>query len=307
MGTPDPVSRCELREEDFESVRNLLIDTQRITPPGFNWETRRWDGARYHNPECRLSEEFLRDSALWKTASGVIVAAVHPDSPGEACIEIHPDFRSLETEIVGYACSNLCVEREDRSELSIEVRDYDSFRQAVLRGAGFVQGSATSVLRRLRLGRQPFVEPREVSGYLVRGPRRCDKEDCQRIADLLNAAFERSIHVGRDLEVFQAHAPSYREELDLVAEASDGSFAAYVGIAYDPANRQAVFEPVCTHPDHRRHGLAAALMALGLRRLRAIGVLDVIVGTGMAVPANRLYESVGFTEAYFAHSWRWSG
>ena len=37
-------------EKDFWRVRRLLIDTEGITPVGFNWEVRRWDGTRFHNP-----------------------------------------------------------------------------------------------------------------------------------------------------------------------------------------------------------------------------------------------------------------
>ncbi|MFN8486187.1 MAG: GNAT family N-acetyltransferase [Caldilineaceae bacterium] len=89
-----------------------------------------------------------------------------------------------------------------------------------------------------------------------------------------------------------------------MAVAPDGSFAASVGIAYDEANGHAVFEPVCTHPQHQRQGLARALMLEGLHRLKAVGAIDVSVDTGDMIPANRLYNSIGFTEVYLGHVWR---
>jgi hypothetical protein len=45
-------------------------------------------------------------------------------------------------------------------------------------------------------------------------------------------------------------------------------------------------------------------MQEGLLRLRAIGAIDVMVGTGDMIPANRLYDSLGFTEAYKGHIWQ---
>ncbi|MFN2167646.1 MAG: GNAT family N-acetyltransferase [Anaerolineae bacterium] len=63
-------------------------------------------------------------------------------------------------------------------------------------------------------------------------------------------------------------------------------------------------EPVCTHPDHQRRGPGKALMQEGLLRLQARGAVDVTVETGDMVPANRLYESIGFTEAYRGFEWR---
>lgn len=92
-------------------------------------------------------------------------------------------------------------------------------------------------------------------------------------------------------------------ELDLVAVAPDGRFAAYAGVPYDEFNKQGIFEPVCTHPDHRERGLAKALMQEGLHRLKTLGAIDVIVGTGDMLPANRLYDSLGFTEMYKGNYW----
>ncbi len=90
----------------------------------------------------------------------------------------------------------------------------------------------------------------------------------------------------------------------MVAVTEDGRFAAYVGIPYDQYNRQGIFEPVCTHPEHRQKGLAKALMQAGLRRLQARGAVAVVVETGDMVPANRLYAGLGFTEMYTGRDWQ---
>ena len=90
----------------------------------------------------------------------------------------------------------------------------------------------------------------------------------------------------------------------MVAEAPDGTFAAHVGVIYDEANRRALFEPVSTHPSHRRKGLAQALMFEGLHRAKALGAAEITVETGDAAPANALYNSIGFTEAYKGYAWR---
>jgi ribosomal protein S18 acetylase RimI-like enzyme len=140
-------------------------------------------------------------------------------------------------------------------------------------------------------------------GYTLRTTRPEDPAECQRMADLLNAAFGRDFHNAAEYHDFCRLAPSFRQDLDLVAVAPDGSFAAYVGIPYDDVNRRGIFEPVCTHPDHRRLGLAQALMQEGLRRLKALGAVDATVDTGNVLPANQLYDSLGFTEAYRGYAW----
>jgi ribosomal protein S18 acetylase RimI-like enzyme len=88
----------------------------------------------------------------------------------------------------------------------------------------------------------------------------------------------------------------YRPDLDCVLEAPDGTFAAYVLCWYDDVNRVGEFEPVGTHPDHRRRGFGAAVCRYGLDRLREEGARKAIVyagGRDEDVRARALYESVG--------------
>ncbi len=89
--------------------------------------------------------------------------------------------------------------------------------------------------------------------------------------------------------------PHYRFEDDLVVEAPDGSLAAYALGWWDPVGRVAEFEPVGTHPDHQRRGLARALLEHGLRRFFDRGATIVqVYSDASAAPAEALYEAVGF-------------
>jgi ribosomal protein S18 acetylase RimI-like enzyme len=91
----------------------------------------------------------------------------------------------------------------------------------------------------------------------------------------------------------------YRADLDCIAVAPDGRVAAYCHAWLDDENRVGEFEPVGTHADFRRRGLAAAVCAFGLRRLAEEGAtLAVVYARGDAgYPAPKaLYESLGFAQ-----------
>ncbi len=319
---PETVEIGPFRDEDFDAVRTLLVETACITPPGFNWEVRRLDGSRFHGDPPVLEDDFLDGSAIWRTSSGRVVAAIHPEDAGEVFIQIHPDFRGLEPVMIGHAKRHLAIPVKDspvegspgggsasqkRRALFMEAYDYDVLRQGHLEEAGFVRQDYRIAQRNLRIGLGVFNAPRPVDGYVIRTVDPHDTADCDRIASLLNAAFNRDFHQGIDYRNFALNAPSYRRDLDLVAVSGDGSFAAYVGIPYDPANRLGIFEPVCTNPQHRRRGLARMLMLEGLHRLAALGARSVMAGTGNAPAANALYESIAFTETYLGSVWRWEG
>jgi mycothiol synthase len=89
--------------------------------------------------------------------------------------------------------------------------------------------------------------------------------------------------------------PTYRRDLDLVAEAPDGSFAAFCIVWFDELNKMGVFEPVGCHSEHRRRGLASAVMLEGLRRLRELRAVTAHVSSLAGNEASEaLYESLGF-------------
>jgi mycothiol synthase len=300
------VSRAFQSDEDFLKVRNLLIETYPIIPVDFNWDIRRWDGWRFYNKDITFKHAWTEQVHLWETPDGRLVGAAHPDGPGSAQLEIHPDFRPyIEEEMLSWCENHLAAAGKDGGarRLTMTVFEYDSPRRRLLAAHGFEKTDDYCVSRRMRLGSRPLPEPTLASGYLLRTTQPGDMRDCQGIADILNASFKRTFHNAEEFFNFSTCSPSFNHELDLVAEAQDGTFAAYVGITYDPTNRCGIFEPVCTHPRHLRLGLARSLMFEGLHRLKSLGASDVYVGTGDMIPANALYEAVGFTEAYAGYDW----
>jgi predicted N-acetyltransferase YhbS len=188
--------------------------------------------------------------------------------------------------------------------LHFSVFEYDSLRRRLLESLGYDKTSRSVKLYRMRFGNRLLPCPNMPKGFVLRTTCANDQGDCEKLADVLNAAFNRNFHTAKEIQTFVAMSPSHRHDLELAAEERSGSSIAFVGVTYDEANRIGIFEPVGTHPDHRRKGLTRTLMLEGMKRLAALGATDAYVGTGDAVPANRLYEAVGFTEVYEGHIWR---
>lgn len=305
MNSESILSRPMQNDEDYEQLYRLLIETVPISPVGFNWEMRRWEGKRFYDATPGGNKEWRKNGHLWHTISGQIVSAVHPEEgTWAAYLQVHPDYRHLEGEMIDWAEANI-VHTSDSGEKLVRfyVHEYDVHRQTLLEARGYKRMAYGGVIRHLRLGQQQTLQPTIAEGYTIRPTNPEDLTDCQKIADLLNAAFNRDFHTAAEYQEFTRSAPSFRRDLDLVAVAPDSSFASYVGIPYDDLNRRGIFEPICTHPNHRQRGLGRALMQEGLLRLKALGAVDVTVETGDMIPANKLYNSVGFTEMYKGFYW----
>jgi len=307
LSTGEPVTSRPFEERDWWPVRQLLIDTCRLAPPDWNWDIRHWDGSRYHSSPPRWAAHWEGRVQVWETGDGRLVGAAHPEDGGDAFLELHPDYRHIEAEMVAWVEDHLTVPTEDGSQRAVTMHayEYDLVRQRLVAQRGWQKTENWGVIRVLRFGNKVLPAPQMPVGYTLRTPCQGDEADYQRFADLLNAAFNRTFHNAAEIRNFRTQSPSYRTDVDMLAEAPDSSLAATVGFTYDEANRTAIVEPVCTHPDHLRKGLARALMFEGFRRLKALGAVDVTVGTGMREAANRFYESVGFAEVYKGYAWRW--
>jgi ribosomal protein S18 acetylase RimI-like enzyme len=89
----------------------------------------------------------------------------------------------------------------------------------------------------------------------------------------------------------------YRADLDCIAVAPGGRVAAYCLAWLDGENRAGELEPVGTHADFRRRGLAAAVCTFALQRLREEGAERAVVyarGDAAYAAPKQLYESLGF-------------
>jgi ribosomal protein S18 acetylase RimI-like enzyme len=92
---------------------------------------------------------------------------------------------------------------------------------------------------------------------------------------------------------------AYRSDLHVLVEAPDATMASSAVMWLDEANRTVEFEPVGTHPDYRRLGLARAMMLHGMHLARAAGATHatvVCLGAPGHPRARGLYYGLGFRE-----------
>jgi GNAT superfamily N-acetyltransferase len=121
------------------------------------------------------------------------------------------------------------------------------------------------------------------------------------VADAVKAhrdAWPRSSLTEAAMARVQATWP-YRADLHPLIAARDGTLAGSAIIWFDEPTQTAEFEPVGTHVDFRRLGLAAALQTKGMHLARAAGATRMFVacvGAPGRPAARNLYHSVGFRE-----------
>ena len=110
--------------------------------------------------------------------------------------------------------------------------------------------------------------------------------------DVHRAAFAPSRVTAESYGALTARPP-YRDDLDWVAVAPDGRFAAFCLVWLDQQNRVAEMEPVGTHPDFRRLGLARAVCLAALGAARKQGAETALVYAVGGAPSVDLYTGLG--------------
>jgi GNAT superfamily N-acetyltransferase len=296
--------RCE---DDYWRIRAflrevfLLHDRREVC-----WPLYRWDYWRWHVNANIFRFNLEAAVFLWESADGALAAVLHPDGPGEACLQVHPAFRSVELEVDMMAVAETqfaTLQPDDSQRLTLWTHQSDALRQDLLGRRGYVRQNHPEFQRR-RSMTQPLPGVRPPPGYVVRALR--DEAELPARSWVSWRAF----HPDEPDEKYEGwewyrnvqRAPLYRRDLDLVAVAAGGELAAFCTVWLDDVTRTAAFEPVGTHPAHQRRGLGRAVMAEGLHRAARLGANLATVGSYSAA-AGALYASVGFTAYELSEPW----
>ncbi len=168
----------------------------------------------------------------------------------------------------------------------------DPERLAFLRARGYeIEPAARAFAYHLReLSDLP--DPVLPDGYRLRT---VEPADLEARVELHRVVWEPSRVTVESFSKLQTVWP-YRADLDCVVEAPDGSLVAYCLAWLDDANRVGELEPVGTHPDYRRRGLASAVCLFALHRLQEEGATRAIVYSIAGSEATALYESIGLRQ-----------
>ncbi|MBN1659259.1 MAG: GNAT family N-acetyltransferase [Anaerolineae bacterium] len=242
------------------------------------------------------------NTRLWFQANGELVAFAYVDPYQNLRWEV--DRRAappkVEPEIVGWGVE--CIRRamrESGKPLALEAscREDDAERMAMLGRHGF-ERQAERTLHLARSLHEPIPEPRVPAGFLIRPV--VGEEEAPALVALHRAAFGTE-QMTLEERLAMMRVPGYDPDLDLLVTAPDGRLAAYCICSIDQEENECTgrnegyTDPVATHPEFRRRGLARALLWAGLAVLKQRGIDVALLGTSSEnVAMQRVAQSVGF-------------
>ncbi|MGC5009897.1 GNAT family N-acetyltransferase [Streptosporangium sp. DT93] len=236
-------------------------------------------------------------TVLWER-DGETLAWGWASPPGELELFVHPGHPELADEVLGWfhgMSSGGGFGSGLGGETAVTILSGEERLAATLVRHGYRPGPADAPFQ-VRMWRdlRDLPEPEIPDGFTARHVR--GEEDVAGRVAVHRSAFAPSSVTEESYRAVMRAWP-YLPELDCVVEAPDGRLAAYCLIWPDDVNGVGELEPVGTHRDFRRRGLARAVCLYALHRLGRTGAASAIVqprgDAGYPVPA-RLYQALGF-------------
>lgn len=260
-----------------------------------------------------------RDLRLWKDTNGkligfgqLVLVEENDEIAGYLYFEIHPTWRgkALEAEILEWSeqrLHQLGKQQGKPSKLHISCSEDRFTRLVLLERQGFTR--ERSFLTMACSLNQPFSSPSLPPGFTLR---RCFDDssniplpELRAWVELFNESF--IDHWGNfkltvDTARHYLKNSCYNPELNVVATAPDGTFAAFC-VGYinaeenTPSDRnEGWIKLLGTRRGFRKLGLGRAMLLTAMQQLKAAGVEQVKLGVDAQslTSATRLYESVGF-------------
>ncbi|TWH80389.1 GNAT family N-acetyltransferase [Sedimentibacter saalensis] len=84
------------------------------------------------------------------------------------------------------------------------------------------------------------------------------------------------------------YSPHATPQYDVAIQNEDGDYVCWAGMWWTPQNHLAYMEPLCTVPEYRKKGLAAAALSEMYRRMKPLGA------THMTGGSNSFYSKIGY-------------
>lgn len=264
------------------------------------------------------SSNGIRDVQLWLDREELVaIAQLSVPELGEAIdgflwFRVRPTARNqgIEGQILERArrrMRELGSKSNSSLKLFTEARDRQKSRIALLESSGFVPCRYFYRMERSLL--EPLEEAELPEGFKLRSvPELGGYQNRQLIrasVEMFNQTFiDHWNHHQLTVEALQTELdnPNYREELDSIAVASDGTLAAFCYCFIHQENnyrcrrREGFISALGTRRGFRRQGLGRAMLLAGMQQLKAAGMEKALLGVDAENPsgATRLYESVGF-------------
>ena len=293
-----------LYSDDYQLVMRFLREIYRETKTQHCWLPQRWEYAEHLvNPMYlqRGDADWQKSIRIWED-NGLLVGICHKEVGNNAFLQIRPGCECLTDEMLDHA-EGAIASSNDEGAKTLTVWSAESSRHLNerLTARGYTRGDDGNYYNAQYLDKEYL--PQLPEGYTFTSA--VEVTDALRRQNAVHKAFHPDEDELTEVPVCflkMEQAPLFRPELEIMTQYKDGTLTSFCVVWYDEQTGTGMFEPVGTHPHHRKRGIGRAMLLEGLRRLQALGAERAFVES---YGDNRkvFYNSADFET--FDKDWYW--
>lgn len=230
-----------------------------------------------------MDKSYLHRCRIWKDGGKITAFCFHENPVTDVYFSLRPGYEELAPEMVAYAGERMAV----NGALRLVVFEGQKAIIQAAKEAGFTQCGGFN--DRIYDFEKPLDYP------LPEGFRftKVGGVDVAKACECCWKGFDHEAEEGPwngEYEYAYAlvNAPHATADYAIAVMNEAGQYVCYAGMWWVPENKLAYMEPLCTVPEYRRKGLAAAALSELYRRMKPLGA------THMTGGGNPFYEKIGY-------------
>jgi len=263
--------RCLTNENDYQRVQRLLSENARNAGTGPYPTPGDLDFRRY----LEGRPEDIMEIVLWEDEAERLLGFTWPSDDDALMVSLR-GCSTIEEDMLLWNETHAL--EHGLATCSVYAYSRDASRIALLQEYGYVRTSTYCWYgRNVLTSTIPLLPAPE--GFILRSIDTTVGVELEQRGLLHELAANRAVTSAQYARM-TIEARQYRNSLDLVAAAPDGSLVAFSTGWYDEWSKRGLIEPYGSSPAFRRRGLGRALLMECLRRLQLLGAHDVVIAHG---------------------------
>lgn len=187
----------------------------------------------------------------------------------ETFVVLKQEYLSYFDKCVTLATQHMSVVKDNIQISRIWVIDHEIKKNDILKERGFkpIYEEAVTIFK---YG-DPLKQCTLAQGYEFFSL--CQENDIEKIDECLHKGFDHKKESDKDFDsrLMMQTGPNFSKELSTIVKAENGDYATYAGMWLDKYNHYAYLEPLATMPNHRKKGLASAIIAHSIEKTKQLG------------------------------------
>ncbi|TFH07829.1 MAG: hypothetical protein E4H14_07680, partial [Candidatus Thorarchaeota archaeon] len=248
-------------------------------------------------------DDVIKIWRISKNPDSEIIAVSHRGSAANYHIEIHPDYKHMESELFKEIENlEIIMAGEENSRMYMYTVSSDSKRPEVLSEMGYedygLHEYNYEFSQDASIPDNPLPE-----GYTIRSLR--TEQDYLKFIEVIGSVYDHCRqHMTLEKMKFMTQAEYYHEDLTLATVDDLGRFVGFCMYRLDPLTKIAEIELLDVHPDFRNLGLEEAMASEGLQRvMKYQPILICAVEIDVSESLNEKLKAAGFIQSVTMNMW----